>query len=160
MFNLINHPIALPVLDRVRMAYANRKDRDPLQVIPETDMLLPEFRKLDKVPHCLSEKGVRLTMCKTAEQTSQECETWAMACGFFCGLSAYGFFPLEEIGNALDGTKARAEWDLQSERVGVGTALQGLSISTERALSCYTEGHAEAIALAKHIRKNTPAVVK
>lgn len=88
---------------------------------------LPKLKTLKDVPNCGDEASVRKLMASTAtkEERDAECFEWAATLGAWCW---YAFHEgskeaMDTIGKALEGTPARAAWDLDGRKAGVKRAI-------------------------------------
>lgn len=88
---------------------------------------LPKLKPLKDVPNCGDEASVRKLMESTAtkEERDAECFEWAATLGAWCW---YAFHEgskeaMDAIGKALEGTPARAAWDLDGRKAGVKRAV-------------------------------------
>lgn len=113
---------------------------------------LPKLYPLRTIPNVLSQGGVALAMRSVLTKEGEEgrVKDWARALGLWCSVAfnGQGRNPhLDEVGKMLDGTNARAAWDLESEAQGVRAAIIGLAIETADALACWREGFEEGTRL-------------
>lgn len=109
---------------------------------------LPKLYPLRTIPNVLSQGGVALAMRSVLTKEGEEgrVKDWARTLGLWCSVAfnGRGRNPhLDEVGKMLDGTTARAAWDLEGEARGVRAAIIGLAIETSDALACWREGFEE-----------------
>lgn len=109
---------------------------------------LPKLYPLRTIPNVMSQGGVALAMLSVLIKEGEEdrVKDWARTLGLWCSVAfnGQGRNPhLDEVGKMLDGTVARATWDLESEAQGVRAAIVGLAIETTDALACWREGFEE-----------------
>lgn len=90
------------------------------------DKLAP-LKALKDVPNCGDQRAVRALMESqaTKEERDAECFAWAAALGAWCwhGFQLGNKDAMNAIGRALEGTPARAAWDLDGPKAGVKRAV-------------------------------------
>lgn len=90
------------------------------------DKLAP-LKALKDVPNCGDQRAVRALMESqaTKEERDAECFAWAAALGAWCwhGFQLGNKDAMMAIGRALEGTPARAAWDLDGPKAGVKRAV-------------------------------------
>jgi len=108
---------------------------------------LPKLKPLKDVPNIGDEQSVRKLMMREGTEDSREaeCFDWAAALGAWCyhGFQLGNKDAMTAIGNALEGTPARAAWDLDGPKAGVQSAVLILAANSikcsEHWMNAFTE---------------------
>ena len=105
---------------------------------------LPKLVPLTTVPNVLCETSIAETILfDEKEECDARCIAWAKCLGIW---SVISMAPKADkalksaVGEALNGTMARAEWDLGGCVAGIRVATTGLAIETNLAVQAWTEG--------------------
>lgn len=88
---------------------------------------LPALKPLRDVPNCGDQNAVRKLMESevSKEEREAECFEWAATLGAWCWHAFHenNREAMDAIGKALEGTPARAAWDLDGKQKGVKRAV-------------------------------------
>jgi len=114
---------------------------------------LPFLPKLKKMPGVGSSRMVAILMTRTKEEMEKleaEAVIYSTHLGLLAGLLHNDKELLEQfVGSTLDGTSARAEWDLSGFRHGLQRAAHSTIGETGKCLRALVEGYGIGLGLAE-----------